>query len=278
MLARVSAPRRSSRLAPCSWSPAGSVSSSDRQQTISRASYDAVIFDMDGVVTRTAEVHAAAWKTAFDALLKRRSRDTGEDFVPFDAAHDYLRHVDGKPREDGIRDFLASRGISLPEGGPDDPPEADTVRGVGTRKNADFLDQLESGGVRAFESTVALIHDLKRRGVKVAIISSSKNCAAVTEAAGVAPLFEARVDGVESARLGIPGKPAPEIFLEAARRLGVAAERSVVVEDAISGVRAGSAGRFGLVIGVDRGGNPEALAEAGADIVVPDLEAVSLVD
>ena len=233
--------------------------------------FDAVLFDLDGVVTRTADVHAAAWKTLFDEVLRRRAG--GDAFVPFDASDDYRRYVDGKPRYDGVRSFLASRGIELPYGRPTDEPGAETVCGLGNRKNGVFLERLRQGEIPVFESTVRLIRQLKRGGVKVAVVSSSENCSAILEAAGLSDLFEVQVDGVVAQELGLPGKPDPTMFLEAARQLGVQASQAVVVEDAVVGVEAGRRGGFGLVVGVDRTGDAETLREHGADVVVDDLVA-----
>lgn len=236
-----------------------------------KSALNAVIFDLDGVVTRTAGLHAAAWKQLFDDYLGRRAAQQGEPFRPFDAEGDYQRFVDGKPRYEGVRSFLESRGIALPYGDPADPSEAETVCGLGNRKNAIFQELLAQGGVEVFESSVAFICHLQARGVRVALVSSSKNTTAVLESAGLSDLFEVRVDGVEAARLGLRGKPHPETFLEAAQRLGVDPARAAVVEDAIAGVAAGRAGGFGLVIGVARAGDGAALRANGADIVVGDL-------
>ena len=250
---------------------------------ISRDAIDAVVFDMDGVVTQTAAVHAAAWTALFDAYLKevvaRRSDTSTPDaaYEPFTQT-DYLRFVDGKPRYDGVRDFLASRGLTLPWGDPSDPPEAETVCGLGNRKDAHFHRLVAEQGVRPYPSTVALIGQLKSAGLRVAIISASKNTTKILEAAGVRGLFEAQIDGEVAANLGLPGKPDPAVFVEAARRVGAAPGRATVVEDAIAGVEAGRRGGFALVIGVDRGGNREALAAAGADAVVDDLAEVRLAD
>ena len=232
---------------------------------------EAVIFDMDGVITDTASVHAAAWKELFDSFLAERSRRTGEPFEAFDLEADYRPYVDGKPRYDGVRDFLRSRGIELPEGDRSDSPGADTVCGLGNRKNQVFLQQLETEGARPFAPAVALVRALKADGAGVAVISASRNMNAVLDAAGLDALFDVRVDGVLAAELGLPGKPAPAVFEEAARRLGIAAAHTAVVEDAIAGVRAGRAGGFAIVVGVDRTRQAEALREAGADIVVRDL-------
>lgn len=230
----------------------------------------AVVLDLDGVVTKTATVHAAAWKETFDAFLRRRSERTGEAHRPFDAGGDYLRYVDGKPRLDGVRGFLESRGIDLPEGGPGDPPEAETVHGLGRRKNELFLRRLESEPVQVFPDAVEQLRRWRREGVPTALITSSRSGRRILAAAGLTELFDVIVDGADAERLGIPGKPAPDVFVHAARELGVAPEDAVVVEDAIAGVRAGRAGGFGRVVGVARDGG-EGLREAGADLVVRDL-------
>lgn len=232
--------------------------------------FDAVIFDLDGVVTRTAELHAAAWKQMFDQVLEERSRRHGERLRPFSLEQDYLPHVDGKPRSDGVRDFLRSRGIELPEGSPGDDPGDETVCGLGNRKNALFRQLLAQQGVQVYDRTVDLIRRLRRAGLKTAVVSASKNARTVLAAAGVEELFAARIDGVDAERLGLAGKPAPDLFLEAANRLGTHPRRAVVVEDARSGVQAGRAGGFGLVIGVDHSGQGEELA-AFADLVIQDL-------
>jgi beta-phosphoglucomutase family hydrolase len=232
---------------------------------------DAVIFDMDGVVTDTAVVHAAAWKKLFDAYLKGLAMATGADILPFDERVDYERYVDGKNRYDGVLSFLESRGIHLPEGSPNDPPGSDTVCAMGNDKDNYFLDHVRQHGVRAYPSTVAVIRDLRGTGVRIGLVSASRNAEEVLSIAGVADLFDQRVDGVVAAELDLPGKPDPATFLEAARRLGVEPSRAAVVEDALSGVAAGRAGGFGLVVGVARAGQHEALCQAGADVVVADL-------
>ncbi|MFU8890672.1 MAG: trehalose-phosphatase [Anaerosomatales bacterium] len=239
--------------------------------------FDAVIFDMDGVITDTAGLHAEAWKRLFDDFLRQYAEETRGEFVPFDIEHDYLPYVDGKARHDGVRSFLQSRGIELPEGEDDDPPGATTVHGLGTRKNGYFLDAMAEHGAEAFPSAVALVRELRDAGVATAIISASRNAAGVLASAGVDTLFDVRVDGDTAAELGLAGKPDPAVFLEAARRLGAEPERAVVVEDAESGVAAGEAGGFGLVIGVDRAGRPERLLDGGADVVVDDLVQVEVV-
>jgi beta-phosphoglucomutase family hydrolase len=227
---------------------------------------DAVIFDTDGVITDTARVHATAWKSVFDAFLRGHSAAFGEKFRPFDVRGDYLRYVDGKPRLDGVRSFLTSRGIELP------PEEAtEVIRSIGLRKDALFRDQIKRYGVAAYASTVRLISELRRHHVRTAAVSASRNCGEVLRRAGVADLFDIRVDGLDAARLGFPGKPHPGLFLEAARRLGVPPERAAVVEDALAGVTAGRSGGFALVVGVDRADHADALRESGADLGVADL-------
>ncbi len=231
---------------------------------------DAVIFDLDGVITDTASVHAAAWKRMFDQFLADWADREGEDQQPF-SADDYYLYVDGKPRYDGVESFLASRGISLPRGDPGDPPAAETVCGLGNLKDELFLSQLRKEGVASFPSSTALLRGLRASGCRTAVISASRNCSNVLEAAGVAELFDAKVDGLDADELGLKGKPNPAVFLEAARRLGVEPARAAVVEDALAGVEAGRRGGFGLVIGVNRGGHAEELRERGADILVGDL-------
>ncbi len=243
--------------------------------TLTPRDYDAVLFDLDGVLTRTASVHAAAWKKLFDDFLGQRASETGEPFVPFDIEADYQRHVDGKPRYDGVTDFLDSRGIQLPQ----TTGEGDTrasVHSLGDLKDRYFLKDLEEKGVETYKESIVLVRNLRRHGISTAVVSSSNNCAAVLEAAGIAGLFDIRVDGRDISRLGLAGKPAPDAFLEAARRLKVEPGRAVVVEDAVAGVEAGRAGGFGCVIGVDRTGHAQALREAGADAVVTDLAQVQV--
>ncbi len=240
-------------------------------RTISRDSYDAVLFDLDGVVTDTANIHATCWKQMFDEYLKVRAEDRGEAFQPFEIDTDYKLYVDGKPRFDGVRDFLKSRAIQLPEGTPADAPSVETVRGLGNRKNELVNDAIDTGGVDVYEGTVALIRHLLEDGFRVAVVTSSQNCNLVLNAAQIADLFEVRVDGNVILEKHLSGKPAPDGFLEAAKELGVEPQRSVVVEDAISGVQAGAAGGFGLVIGVARKDNVAELKQHGADIVVHDL-------
>jgi beta-phosphoglucomutase family hydrolase len=244
--------------------------------TLSPQDYDAVLFDLDGVLTKTASVHAAAWKKLFDGFLERRAGDQGQAFVPFDIDADYRRYVDGKPRYDGVAAFLEARGIELPLGGREDGPGAQTVHGLGNLKDQYFTEQLEQHGVEVYDAAIALVRTLREQEIKTAVVSSSNNCAAVLEAAGIAQLFDARVDGIEITRMNLKGKPAPDAFLEAARRLKVEAARAVVVEDAIAGVEAGRAGRFGCVIGVDNGGQSQSLRQAGADVVVTSLAQIHI--
>lgn len=233
--------------------------------------FDAVIFDLDGVITQTALVHSAAWKKMFDHYLRERETRHGEPFREFSVKEDYLRYVDGKPRYKGVESFLSSRGISLPYGEPEDGPEKETICGIGNRKNIAFNEALLSEGVRAYDSTVELVHRLKREGIRVGVASSSKNCRQVLETAGLLHLFETRVDGEVSAELGLKGKPEPDIFTVAADNLGVTYDRAVVVEDAASGVEAGRKGNFGLVLGIAREENEKELYAHGADIVVKDI-------
>ncbi|MBU4241111.1 MAG: trehalose-phosphatase [Actinobacteria bacterium] len=242
--------------------------------TISRSRYDAIIFDLDGVIAKTASVHAAAWKKMFDQFLEERSR--GEGFKPFDTDVDYSEYVDGKPRYQGVKSFLDSRDIDLPYGSPEDSPGAQTVCGLGNRKNRLFTDRLKEERVEVYESSIDLLENLRHRGFKVAVATSSKNRAKVLDAAGAADLFDAEVDGIDIESLDLTGKPDPDMFLEAARRLGVDPSKCVVFEDAISGVQAGSRGNFGLVVGVNRENQREALEEAGADLVVDDLSEIDV--
>jgi len=249
-----------------------------KQCSVSVSSYDAVIFDLDGVVTKTADVHAAAWKKLFDAFLKKWSKQNRQAFEPFDIDTDYRRYVDGKPRYEGVRSFLESRGIDLPYGSPEDPPDWETVCGLGNTKNVFFHEHLDKYGVEVYESSVDLIRQMRAHGLGTAIVSSSKNCSAVLKAGHIGGYFDTKVDGADLRDLGLKGKPSPDVFLEAARRLGVDPGRAVVLEDAISGVQAGRRGHFGCVIGVDRRGEGRELRAHGADWVVKDLSEVSLDD
>ena len=238
---------------------------------ITRDQYDAVLLDLDGVITDTANMHAACWKQMFDEYLQKRAAERGEPFRPFDMATDYRLYVDGKPRFDGVRDFLTSRGIRLSEGNPDDPPQIETVGGLGNRKNDLVNKIIEEGGVEPYEGSVKFIHQLRHQGFKIAVVTSSQNCEAVLKATKLNSFFDVRVDGNTIRAQHLAGKPAPDTFLAAAQQLGVAPARAVVVEDAISGVQAGSNGNFGLVIGVARKGNAEELRYHGAHLVVNDL-------
>jgi beta-phosphoglucomutase family hydrolase len=238
---------------------------------ITRDRYEAVLFDMDGVITDTVSIHATCWKTMFDEFLKKWATRKAEPFRSFDVVTDYKLHVDGKPRYEGVRDFLKSRGIVLPEGRPEDPPTAETVCGLGNRKNELVNELLASTGVEAYAGTVAYLECLRRIGIKTAVVTSSQNCQAVLQAAKVDDLFDVRVDGDMLVAQGLAGKPAPDSFLKAAEMLGVTPERAVVIEDAISGVKAGARGGFGLVIGVARKDNAEELKTHGAHLVVNDL-------
>ena len=244
--------------------------------TLSPRDYDAVLLDLDGVLTRTASVHASAWKKLFDGFLEQRATQSGEPFVPFDIDADYPRYVDGKSRYDGVASFLKSRRIELPLGTAEDGPKVQSVHALGNLKDRYFLEHLKQDGVDPYETSIELVRKLRSLGVKTAVVSASINCAEVLEAAGMTPLFDARVDGTDVARLGLSGKPAPDAFLEAARRVGVEPLRAIVVEDAIAGVEAGRAGQFGCVIGVDRRGHAMALRDAGADVVVTDLAQVEI--
>jgi alpha,alpha-trehalose phosphorylase len=237
---------------------------------VTRGDFDAVLFDMDGVLTTTATLHTAAWRSTFDMFLDEWDATHGTSTARFEVT-DYAAHVDGKQRQDGVRDFLAARGISLPLGTPDDPPSTETIWGLGNLKQERVIDELASGRVEAFPGSIAWVRELREAGLKTAVVSSSQNCAAILEQVGIINLFDARVDGQTALDENLPGKPAPDMFLAAAHLLGVEPARGVVVEDALAGVAAGRAGKFGLVIGVDRVGQAKALAESGADMVVDDL-------
>ncbi|MBF9066684.1 HAD family hydrolase [Streptacidiphilus fuscans] len=229
------------------------------------------LFDLDGVLTRTAEVHAAAWKDMFDGFLRAYATRTGTEFVPFDPVAEYDRYVDGRPRLDGTRAFLESRGIRLPEGSPQDPPGTETIHGLSTAKNEIVLRMIKERGVDAYPGSVTYLHRLRRLGLPRAVVSSSANARDVLHAAGIADLFEVVVDGVVTAEQHLAGKPAPDTYLAAARMLGVPAEHAAVFEDALAGVASGRAGGFGTVVGVDRVGQADELRAHGADIVVKDL-------
>ena len=241
------------------------------KRAIKREEHDAVLFDLDGVITNTAAVHAACWKKMFDEYLQKRATQKSELFRPFDLVSDYRLYVDGKPRFDGVRDFLASRGIRLSEGRPSDSARAETVRGLGKRKNALVSQIIESKGVEAYAGSVQLIHQLRRNGFKVAVVTSSENCTAVLRSTKLDGIFDARIDGEMIETQHLAGKPAPDTFLMATKLLGVEPRRTVVIEDAISGIQAAVNGRFGFVIGVARRDNVEELRQQGADLVVTDL-------
>jgi len=243
----------------------------DAQQLGLPGGIRACLFDLDGVLTQTAKVHAAAWKEMFDAYLQEHAKRTGEKFVPFDPVADYDQYVDGKPRYDGVRSFLASRGIELPEGDPSEPPSAETVRGLGNRKNELVLALLKRDGVEAYEGSVRYVHAVREAGLHTAVVSASANCKEVLEAAGIENLFEVRIDGIVVEQRHLRGKPAPDTFLAAAKEVGVEPTEAAVFEDALAGVEAGRAGHFGFVVGVDRTGQRQALLEHGADVVVSDL-------
>ncbi|GAA0416455.1 beta-phosphoglucomutase family hydrolase [Streptomyces luteireticuli] len=228
----------------------------------------ACLFDLDGVLTKTAVVHAAAWKEMFDAFLAERD---GPGFRPFDPLTDYDEYVDGRPRADGVRTFLASRGITLPEGTDTDPPDADTVQGLGNRKNLLVLAKIRKEGVEAYPGSVRYAGAVRDAGLRRAVVSSSANCRDVLAAAGIEELFEVRIDGIVAKERGLPGKPHPDTFLAAAEELGVEPGQAAVFEDALAGMEAGRAGDFGYVVGVDRVGQAEALRRHGADTVVDDL-------
>ncbi|MBW3614361.1 MAG: beta-phosphoglucomutase family hydrolase [Actinobacteria bacterium] len=231
----------------------------------------ACLFDLDGVLTRTALVHAAAWKEMFDGFLRERAARTGEPFVEFDPLQDYRAYVDGMPRADGVRTFLASRGIVLPEGEPEDAPGAETVNGLGNRKNELVLERIVTSGVEVYEGSVRYLHAAREAGLARAVVSASANTVAVLQSVGLEDLFDVRVDGVVALERGLRGKPAPDTFLLAAEQLGVEPPAAAVFEDALAGVEAGKAGGFGFVVGVDRTGHAEELRDRGADVVVSDL-------
>jgi len=239
-------------------------------------SFRSVIFDLDGVITKTALVHAKAWKEAFDEYLRLRQKRDGEPFVEFTHDNDYLPYVDGKPRYDGVKSFLESRNIHIPYGTPQDAPDQETICGIGNRKNDKFREVVKRDGAEVYESTIALIKELKKAGIKIGVASSSKNCKYILEASGIEDFFETRVDGVVSAELGLKGKPEPDIFVKATTNLGVPPVESIVVEDATSGVAAGRNGGFGLVLGVARKGNTNDLFTYGGDIVLTDLAEITI--
>lgn len=236
--------------------------------------FDGVIFDLDGVITKTALIHASAWKEMFDEYLRLREERDGEAFKEFTKAKDYLTYVDGKPRYEGVRSFLESRGIHIPYGSPEDPAGKESICGLGNRKNEKFREVLEKDGVEVYASTIELIKALKEKGARIGVASSSKNCRYVLQSADLDDLFETRVDGLVSAELGLKGKPEGDIFVKAAENLGLSPGRTVIVEDAVSGVQAGRNGGFGLVIGVSREDNEAELRKNGADVVIKDFSGV----
>jgi beta-phosphoglucomutase family hydrolase len=231
----------------------------------------ACLFDLDGVLVQTAKLHAAAWKEMFDAFLRARADRTGERFVPFDEIGDYDEYVDGKPRYDGVRSFLAARAVELPEGRPSDPPDAETICGLGNRKNDLVLALIHHQGVEAYDGSIRYVRAVRAAGLPRAVVSSSANTREVLAAAGIDDLFDAEIDALVAEREQLKGKPAPDTFLAAARELGVSPAGAAVFEDALAGVAAGRAGRFGFVVGVDRVRQAEALRHHGADVVVSDL-------
>ena len=244
--------------------------------TLSRRSYDAVIFDLDGVITKTAAVHAAAWKKLFDSFLEKLAKRQGKKLEPFDIDQDYRKYVDGKPRFEGVKSFLESRGIELPLGSSEDGSDQETIHGLGKKKNKIFHELLEEQGVEAYEDAVSLLRKLKASGFKTAIISASKNCSSILEAVHLREKFDAKVDGLDAEQLNLNGKPEPDVFLEAARRLGVEPRRSIIMEDAIAGVQAGKRGKFGFVVGVDRTGHAADLEKNGANLAVNDLGSIAI--
>jgi len=235
------------------------------------ADFDAILCDLDGVITKTSMVHAAAWKRLFDDYLKTVAARTGSTFEPFELEEDYRLYVDGKPRHDGVRDFLRSRGLSLPPGSLHDAPDRETIYGLGNKKDEYFEAALRQSGVVVYPATVRYLRLARAAGLKTAVVSSSHHCRDIISTAGLTALFDARIDGHEIDRLHLLGKPAPDTFLEAARRLAVQPEKAIVIEDALAGVQAGRAGGFGLVIGVNRSNQAQELRQHGADIVISDL-------
>jgi beta-phosphoglucomutase family hydrolase len=240
--------------------------------------FDALIFDLDGVITQTASIHARAWKRLFDEFLRERAARMGTAFLPFDPENDYRRYVDGKPRIAGVASFLAARNVVVPTGAPADQVDEDTAHGLARRKDRYFMEVLTHEGVHVFPSAQSLLQAARRRGMHTAIASSSHHCSEVLHAAGLTALFDARVDGVDLDRLGLAGKPAPDMFLEAARRLSASPARTVVFEDATVGVEAARSGDFGLIIGVGVAAHALELLEHGADAIVADLGEVQLAD
>ena len=246
--------------------------------TVTTKEYDAIVFDLDGVITQTADIHARAWKRMFDDYYAKRGERDGKDYGQMDIETDYRIYLDGKPRYDGVQSFLESRDIDLPWGSPEDNPDLETVCGLGNRKNAEYLSVLKEQGVKPFDDAVEIVKKLRETGYKTAIISSSKNCKQVLEAANMLQMFDARIDGQVAAERNIPGKPAPDVFLTAVKDLGLEPSRAIVVEDAPSGVSAGKAGNFKLVIGLARDGKPDVLKTYGADVVLQSLDQIEVLD
>jgi alpha,alpha-trehalase len=249
-----------------------------RRYDLDLGQLDAVLIDLDGVVTDTANIHSEVWKKTFDAYLGERFTRLDGTFQPFELEEDYKRYVDGKPRYEGVASFLQSRDIYLPPGEESDPPDRETVCGLGNRKNQFFLEAIRQRSLHVYPTSVDFIQRVKSRGLRVAVVTSSRNCNEVLEAAGIADLFDAQLDGLVAREWMLDGKPAPDTYLEAAHRLGVEPRRACVIEDAVSGVQAGKAGEFGLVIGVSRDGQPQLLEQSGADIVVSDLGELRICD
>lgn len=250
----------------------------DEQVTITAGVFRAAIFDLDGVVTQTARLHARAWKEAFDTFLETHSQKTREPFRPFNVATDYPRYVDGKPRYQGVESFLASRGIALPWGDPDDPPGTNTITGLGNQKNEIYLDLLRQEGADVYETSIDLIRQLKMQGFRVGVVTSSKNGRTVLETTQLTPLFDVVVDGVDAERLNLRGKPHPDVFLLASEKLGELPEATLCFEDAASGIEACHRGGFGYIIGVDRHNQAEALKSHGAHRVISDLSRVAITE
>lgn len=238
--------------------------------SISKKQFDGVIFDLDGVITQSAKVHAKAWKEMFDAYLKEQGQE------PFDIGKDYNAYVDGKPRYEGVASFLASRNIDLPHGASEDAPEKETICGLGNRKNKLFLKYLKEDGVDVYKTSLHLVKSLLKANFKIGLVTSSKNCTEIIKSAGIHDLFDVQVDGITAEKRKLKGKPQPDIFLVAAEELGIKPEKAVVIEDAVSGVQAGVSGHFGCVIGVNRGKQKEELIKAGADFIVSDLSEIGV--
>jgi alpha,alpha-trehalase len=250
----------------------------DPDLILSRERIDAVLFDLDGVVTRISELQAVAWKQLFDDWLRAHPTEPGEDHSPFDEERDYRRYIDGRPREKGLKHFLIARGVELPEGSPGDSPETDSLQGLGRRKNALFLDLLANQGVEVYDCAVELLRRLRQAGIKTAVVTASKNGPAILRQAGICDLFDACVDGNDAERDDLAGKPDPDTLLEAVRRLGVEPARAAVLDDTPAGLRAALRGHFGLIIGVDRDGQRETLSEHGAQLVFDDLRHIEVAE